>query len=214
MEQQNHKYIVTTYKMSDANDPQQQIIEEASIASPLAFISGIGMILPELENKIIDIKEDGEYTFDINPEDAYGTYEAERVTQLDKEIFCVNGHFDHDNVKPGVTLPMQDENGRDFLGTVKEINADHVVMDFNHPLAGKTLRFSGKIIVNRDATEEEVTRATQPAGHGCGCHCGCGHEDMENMDGHGGCGCHHAGCGQADADEISDWHESGSCCCG
>ena len=63
-------------------------------------------------------------------------------------------------------------------------------MDFNHPLAGKSVRFDGTILAVRDATEEEL----HPA-HGCGC------------------GCHHDNCGDGDCGESCGCSEAGSCGC-
>ena len=51
---------------------------------------------------------------------------------------------------------MQDQNGNQFYGEVKEVLPDSVKMDFNHPLAGKDLYFIGKIVEVRDATPEEI----------------------------------------------------------
>ncbi|MDE5744511.1 MAG: peptidylprolyl isomerase, partial [Paramuribaculum sp.] len=64
-----------------------------------------------------------------------------------------------------------------------EVTDTKVKMDFNHPLAGKDVRFKGKILTVRDATPEEL----QPA-HGCGC--GCDHGSCGDD-----CGCEHDSCG-------------------
>lgn len=78
---------------------------------------------------------------------------------------------------------MMTADGYRINGVVEVVTDTHVKMDFNHPLAGKDVRFKGKIIVVRDATPEEL----QPV-HGCGC--GCDHNDCGDD-----CGCGHDSCG-------------------
>lgn len=112
----------------------------------------------------------------------------------------VDGKFDAEMVKPGALVPMMTADGFRINGLVKEVTDKEVVMDFNHPLAGKDVRFKGEVKTVRDATTEEL----QPAhGCGCGCHdhgcgdegCGCGdHDDCCGSHGHhcgdDACGCH------------------------
>ena len=87
----------------------------------------------------------------------------------------------------GNVLPMMDSLGRRLQGRIVEIGEDEVRMDFNHPLAGKDLYFSGEVLGVRDATDEELEalRSHKCGGcHGCGSDGGCG-------GGEGSCG----GCG-------------------
>ena len=76
---------------------------------------------------------------------------------------------------------MMTADGFRINGIVLDVTDDKVKMDFNHPLAGKDVRFKGKVTLVRDATPEEL----QPA-QGCGC--GCSHSDCGDHD-HDGCGC-------------------------
>ena len=119
-------------------------------------------------------------------------------------MFCINGHFDHENIFVDAIVPLQNEDGNRFYGRVLEISADKVKMDLNHPLAGKTLEFKGTVLENRDATNDEIQHMlNQLSGEGCdcGCHCGdCGDDCGGDCGGHhheGDCGGHHhgGGCG-------------------
>ncbi len=103
------------------------------------------------------------------------------MAHLEKEIFEIDGKFDNEHVKVGAVIPMMTQDGYRIPGKVLEVTDKEVVMDFNHPLAGKEVRFEGTIGVVRDATPEEI----QPAS---GCGCGCNHEGC----GDGNCG---EGCG-------------------
>ncbi|MFR5269651.1 MAG: hypothetical protein ACLTGI_01540 [Hoylesella buccalis] len=52
-------------------------------------------------------------------------------------------------------VPLQNEEGTRFMGRILEVNDKQVKVDLNQPLAGKTLNFKGKVIENREATNEE-----------------------------------------------------------
>ena len=102
---------------------------------------------------------------------------------------------DEEMIKVGALVPMMTADGYRINGLVKEVGAEKVKLDFNHPLAGKSVRFDGKILAVRDATPEEL----QPVHGGCGCGCDhdhdhCGdHDDCDCDGGHHGDG--HCGCG-------------------
>jgi FKBP-type peptidyl-prolyl cis-trans isomerase SlyD len=69
---------------------------------------------------------------------------------------------------------MMNNMGGIMQGKVAEVREDIVVMDFNHPMAGKTLNFSGKVIEVREATEQELTDGLfgeKKAHSGCGGSC-------------------------------------------
>ncbi|MDE7411735.1 MAG: peptidylprolyl isomerase, partial [Paramuribaculum sp.] len=103
----------------------------------------------------------------------------------------VDDKFDEEAIKPGAILPMMTADGFRINGVVLEVTPTEVVMDFNHPLAGKDVRFKGKILTVRDATPDEL--APQ---HGCGCGChGGGCEDECGCDEHHHCGDDGCGCG-------------------
>ena len=105
----------------------------------------------------------------------------------------------------GRTLPMLNSAGQVVQGTVAEVTPETVVMDFNHPMAGKTLHFTGKVEKVREASEKELSEGL----HGEylpkeGCHCGEG--DCE-----GGCHCSEGGCHCGDGEDCSS---EGGCHCG
>ena len=145
------------------------------------------MALEEFEKKIAGMQEGEEFDFTLTQEQAYGPYMSDRVVDLDREIFCINGHFDHDNVKVDAVLPLQNEDGNRFMGRVVEITDTHVRVDLNHPLAGKDLSFKGSIVENREPREAEVQQLIQMMSGECDCGCGegCDHQHTD------GCGCGH-----------------------
>ena len=194
-----NKYIAVAYKLYTITDGKSELVEEAPADKPFVFISGFGISLEDFENAVEDVEKDGEFDFTLTSEQAYGEYVDERVLDLEKEIFSINGHFDHENIFKDAVVPLQNEDGNHFMGHVLDITDDKVKIDLNHPLAGKTLNFKGNVLENREATKEEVQNFLNAINgeNGCGCGCddckdGCDNEHKhEHENGEGGCGCGH-----------------------
>ena len=138
------------------------------------------------------------------------------MIEVPKQTFVVNGRFDTDTIYPGAVLPLVNEDGFRFDGLVLEVKEDLVVLDLNHPLAGKTLHYKGTVVKAREATNEEIQGTlNMMSGEGCGCGC-----DHDHEHGEGGCGCgghhHHehgedgCGCGGHHHHE----HGEEGCACG
>jgi len=181
----NNKYVEVTYDLNVGEGTDQELMERATPANPLKFIFGLGMMLPAFENALKGLQAEDSFDFTLAPADAYGERNDEHVVELPKNIFEVDGKFDAEMIKEGETVPMMDSEGNRLLGSVLEVNNDVVVMDFNHPLAGETLHFSGKVLEVHDATAEEIAAFTAPSGCGCDdCSSDCGGDHD-----HGGCGC-------------------------
>ena len=154
-----------------------ELVEKAPAEHPFQFITGMGVALDAFEAKINELKAGEAFDFVLKVDDAYGPYEEEHVLELDKQIFSVNGHFDKEMVYPGAVLPLVNSDGNRFQGLVLEVKDNTVVVDLNHPLAGKDLHFKGEVVVMRDATDDEIKGLiNMMSGEGCGCGC----EDHEN----------------------------------
>lgn len=184
------KYVELGYDLYEvAPDGKETLVHQTSADDPERIVFGVtkGVIEP-LEKAIDGLEAGGEFDVLATADQAFGPYDPEQVATLPKEIFEVDGKVDTEVVKPGAVLPMMTADGYRINGVVKEVTDKDVKMDFNHPLAGKDVRFKGKITLVREATEEELHPA---AGCGCGCSscgsdCGC---DSEGNCGDGGCGC-------------------------
>ncbi|KAA6312577.1 hypothetical protein EZS27_036516, partial [termite gut metagenome] len=107
----------------------------------------------------------------------------DHVIDLPKNMFEVDGRFDTEAVSEGKIVPLLNADGQRLNGVVVEIQADTVVVDMNHPLAGEDLTFVGEVVENRAATSKEVQDMidTMNCGGCGGCNDGC--ED--------GCECEH-----------------------
>lgn len=204
MEELTHKSIVASYEMYDITDGNEILLEATNEAQPLRFITDFSMMpIEALENKLKTLSTNESFELTVAPAEAFGEYITERVLDLDKQIFCVNGVFDEVNIVPGAIIPLQNEENQRFMAQVVAIKEDKVKVDLNHPLAGKTLKFKGTVIESHDASQEEIMALmNQMNNHSCGggCSGGCG------SCGNGGCGsCGDDGCGSCD---------EGGCSCG
>lgn len=185
------KYVEMVYDLYRINpDGSETLVHQSDPKDPEKVIFGVtqGMIAP-LEKAIEGLEPGGEYDVMVKSDEAFGPYDQEQIAELEKYIFEVDGKFDADVIKEGAVVPMMTADGFRINGIVLEVGDDKVKMDFNHPLAGKDVRFKGKIQAVRDATPEEI----HPA-QGCG-GCGCGDSSCGDggCDGNG-CGDGHCGC--------------------
>lgn len=177
------KFVSLIYDLYVVNeDGSEQLVHQSDPSDPEKIIFGVtqGVIRP-LEEALDGIEKGDEFDVVAASDEAFGAYDPNQVMSLDKEMFVIDGKFDDKVVSVGNYVPMLTAEGYRINGLVVEITSDKVKMDFNHPLAGKTLRFKGSVLDVRDATDDELHIANSQGCSGCGCHSesnGCG----------GGCG--------------------------
>lgn len=185
------KYVELVYDLYKVNlDGTEELVHQTDAENPENFIYGLTRGLVEPLEKDIEGKQAGD-TFDVTagPDQAFGQRSDEYIAELEKEVFEVDGKFDSEMVKVGNALPMMTADGMRIMGTVLEVTPTQVKMDFNHPLAGDTVRFKGKILNVREASPEEIQMIQ--GGCGCGCHGGDCSDSCDCSEG-GKCG---EGCG-------------------
>lgn len=159
-------------------------VDRATAERPLEFIFGTGSLLPLFEKNIEGKAEGDGFSFTLSAADGYGEWHLENIIDLPKAAFEIDGKIREDLLVVGNVIPLMNQMGGVIPGKVLEIKENTVKMDLNHPMAGKTLDFSGKILTVRDATEKELAEGLHGefAGHHeCSCHGDC-HGDCE-----GGC---------------------------
>lgn len=197
MKVEKNKVVAVSYQL----EVEGKIADKSAPGNPLEYIHGSGMLLPKFEGAL-EGKEPGDgFDFVLSPEDGYGTYDPRYLVELPKTAFAIDGQVREDLLVVGRTIPMLNQAGQVVQGTVNKITDNTVTMDFNHPMAGKTLHFTGKVESVRSATDKELTEGLHgeylPQEEGCGgCHGGCHKEDGEccgKGDGEG-CGCGKEGC--------------------
>ncbi|MDE5972876.1 MAG: FKBP-type peptidyl-prolyl cis-trans isomerase [Muribaculaceae bacterium] len=186
------QYVALGYDLYEvAADGTQTIVHTTDEKNPEQFVFGLtpGMIQP-LEKAVEGLSEGDKFDVTVKAADAFGNYDSEQIVALPKDLFEVDGKFDSGRVRIGAAVPMMTADGFQVMGKVLEIGSDEVKMDFNHPLAGKDVRFSGTILTVRPASAQEIAAVNGGGCGGCGGGCGDG----------GCCGGDNGGC------------DNGSCC--
>ena len=151
----NEKVVTLVYQLRVDNN-EGDIVETVKEEKPFVFLYGAGLMLPKFEENLNGLKAGDKFEFILKCEDAYGKATEEAVMDLPKNIFEVEGKIEDGLLAEGNVIPMQNNEGQKFNGVVVEVKDDNVTMDFNHPLAGDDLHFSGEIMEVREATKEEI----------------------------------------------------------
>lgn len=159
--------VKVQYKLYDAEE--KDLIEETSADAPLAFIHGMGMMLPAFEAALAGLEPGAGFDFVLSPEEAYGEEQEDLMVTLPKDVFLVDGHFDNEIVYEGAQVPMSTADGEQVTGLVVKVSEQEVEMDFNHSLAGCSLHFVGTVEEVREPSDEEYQAFFAPAGGCAGC---------------------------------------------
>jgi FKBP-type peptidyl-prolyl cis-trans isomerase SlyD len=157
--------VSVNYTLTEKESGTQ--VEQTSKEHPFVFIFGTGGLLEDFEANLKGKKAGDTFDFFVDHKKGYGARSEEHIVMIPIEAFHgEDGTFDAENVKVDVTLPMMDNEGNRLYGTVKEINLEHVKMDFNHPLAGTDLHFVGEVLDVRPATADELAHGHVHGEHG------------------------------------------------
>ena len=107
---------------------------------PLVFEQGAHQILPALEEALDGMKVSESRKVTLPPDKGYGAVIPELVQEVDLQMVPEEAR------KPGAELAAEDENGNRHFARVREVRETKILVDMNHPLAGKTLTFDVKIL--------------------------------------------------------------------
>ncbi len=167
-------------------DQDGKVVGRTQPDEPVTALIGHRFLVPGLEKALDGHEKGDEFTVTLNPADSYGEFDKSMVQEIDRRMF---GDFP---IAVGNVFEADSNNGPVAV-VIKEIKENTVVVDGNHPLAGKTLTFMVVVEDVREATEEEKEHGhAHPDGH-CPSHdhehhC-CHHHDGE--EGHHCCHHHH-----------------------
>lgn len=183
-----NRYITVQYKLYAPMGAEKQIelIEETRPDMPFQFISGMGMVLEALENHLHPLQAGEAFKITLSEDEAYGPYIPEGVQEIPLEAFFIEGKLDTEHIYEGAVVPLMNADGERFNGTIAEIKEKTVIVDLNHPLAGKALTFDGSVVENRPATNQEIQDYLNSQG-GCGSCGSCGGGDCGGSCGEGSC---------------------------
>ena len=167
---EKNQIVSIEYEVSDG----EKVVDSNIGGMPLVFMFGKGQIIPGLENAIANMSIGEKAEVLVKAEDAYGEYDAEAKQEVPRD------QFSGIDLEVGMTLYGQGEDGGTVQVVVKEIGQESVIIDFNHPLAGKDLSFVVAINNIREASAEEAMSGIPVENQ---------HDDCCGTGGGTGCGC-------------------------
>lgn len=166
-----NQIVSIEYEVKDGD----KVVDTNIGGAPLVFMFGKGQIIPGLESGIVDMNIGDKSEVNVAAEDAYGPYNDEAKQEVPKDQFAGI------DLEVGMSLYGQGEDGSTVQVVVKEIGNESVIIDFNHPLAGKALLFNVSINNIREPSSEELMTGIpaenkqddECCGTGGGTGCGC-----------------------------------------
>ena len=128
-----------------------KIVDASAEGVPMSYIHGEGQIVPGLEQALQGLSSGDVRQVVISPEDGYGEHDARGLQEVPRSAFPTD-------MQPelGMQLMAQGPDGEAVPFTIRELKLETIVIDLNHPLAGKTLHFDVTIRDVRAATAEEL----------------------------------------------------------
>ncbi len=127
---------------------KSELFEETEKGHPYFFRLGEDEVLPAFEAQFKALQANETFQFTIPKESAYGDYDEQMVMELPLSAFSDDEDLDED-IEVGEYIAMMGENDEEIEGKVIEIKEDSILMDFNHPMAGKALHYDGIVVSRR-----------------------------------------------------------------
>ncbi len=143
-------------------DEEGNVIEATTKERPFLFISGNSQILPKLEENIGEMLIGSKRTVTLLPEDAYGNFSESAIQLVNRSEFPEGTELEE-----GMNFIANSPDGEEMPFVIKNINGENITLDFNHPLAGRTLTFELELLNLREATPDELSHGHV---HGSGDH--------------------------------------------
>lgn len=156
-----HKVLFVDYVVRTV---EGEIVDESMPGEPVALHLGIGEMIEGFEKAVAGLEPGQEADFEVAPEEAYGPRDEAMLQEIPRTEFP-------DGMTPevGMVLGVGDGQGNEAQFVIAEVGAETVLCDFNHPLAGQTLRFHVRV----DRVEEHDAADCQAHQHQDHCHSGC-----------------------------------------
>lgn len=128
-----------------------EVLDTSVGDEPIQFIQGQGHIIPGLEKALYGLKPGDEKEVVLQPKDGYGEYDPDALATVDRREVAEDGELSLEE-----EIEIEDEEGNVSLARIVDIEGDQIVLDFNHPLAGKELAFTVTVVDLRPASADEL----------------------------------------------------------
>lgn len=147
---EKNKVVSINYTLTDVDN---NVLDTSEGRDPLAYIQGIGNLIPGLEAQLEGKKAGDKVKATVEPKDAYGERQEEMVQVVPKAGF--QSQDPNDKLQEGMQVRVETNAGPQ-IAMVTKIENEDVTLDLNHPLAGMTLNFDVEVMEVRDAEKEEL----------------------------------------------------------
>jgi FKBP-type peptidyl-prolyl cis-trans isomerase SlpA len=139
-------FLTLHYRLSG---PQGDIINTFN-DKPATLSLGTGELSPAMEQRLLGLEEGTHTTFDLPAGEAFGERNAQMIQWVAKKLLAQHGDpLEKYSIGDVVQFPAPSGEGttnQSYAGAVREVQADKVLFDFNHPLAGQPVSFEVKVI--------------------------------------------------------------------
>lgn len=126
--------------------PDGTLIDSNFDKAPASFVMGDGSLLPGFEEALLGAVSGQRVDVLLPVEKSFGAVNADNIQVLPRRKFAALLANSTDPVVAGTVLSFADAGGFEIPGVVKSIDEDTLVVDFNHPLAGREIRFNAHIL--------------------------------------------------------------------
>ena len=158
MKIESNKVVKLVYELYVGEGDIREIVEIAGDDDPMVFIHGLSGLPKKFEEQLIGLTANDTFDFSVNPEDGYGDIDEEALIDFPIENFKIeDGEIPEGMLEIGNFIPFANEEGNKMTGKVTEVHSEYVILDFNHPLAGQTMHFTGKVLSVRNANPDELS---------------------------------------------------------
>lgn len=131
-------HLTLHYRICMADPPHAEVLSTFG-GNPATLVLGSGELAPALERCLVGIESGTARAFILEPEQAFGRYRDELLQRVPRASLA-------SSVDSGQVIEFSAPDGARRAGLVREIAADGALVDFNHPLAGRAIRFEVKIL--------------------------------------------------------------------
>lgn len=151
------KVVKLIYELQIGENDQLELLEIVNEDEPMVFIQGLSGLPEAFEEQLNGLQAGDNFKFTVNAEDGYGDPDPEAIIDFPIENFKIeDGKIPEGMLEIGNIIPFSNDEGNRMDGRIVEIQDEIVLLDFNHPLAGQTMHFEGKVLAVRNATKEEI----------------------------------------------------------
>jgi len=157
MKVEANKVVKIIYELEIGDENDREMLEIVEDDEPMVFIQGMSGLPEAFEVQINGLQAGDEFKFSVDAAEGYGDPDPEAIIDFPIENFKIeDGEIPEGMLEIGNMIPFSNEDGNKMNGRIIEVTEETVILDFNHPLAGQNMHFTGKVLALRDATKDEI----------------------------------------------------------